>query len=60
VKPTHEDSARTRAGMPGMGSGPPSPAVGYMSATKSTIKQHQLTKDSAKDSFYKKYVYENN
>lgn len=59
VKPT-EDSARTRAGTPGMGSGPPSPSVGYMSATKSTMKQHQLTKDSAKDSFYKKYIYENN
>lgn len=61
VKPSeHEDSARTRAGTPGMGSGPPSPAVGYMSATKSTNKQHQLIKESAKDSFFKKYVIKEN
>lgn len=61
VKPSdHEDTARTRAGTPGMGSGPPSPSVGYMSATKSTNKQHQLIKESAKDSFFKKYVIKEN
>eukprot|EP00428_Durinskia_dybowskii_P087573 CAMPEP_0170449154 /NCGR_PEP_ID=MMETSP0117_2-20130122/51095_1 /TAXON_ID=400756 /ORGANISM="Durinskia baltica, Strain CSIRO CS-38" /LENGTH=1562 /DNA_ID=CAMNT_0010710381 /DNA_START=163 /DNA_END=4851 /DNA_ORIENTATION=+ len=55
-------SAETEEGQRSKGVPPPSPTSapqqGFMSATKATTRQHQLIRESARDTFAKTYTYQ--